>query len=117
MGKTSEVKQLISRGGWMDVNCVDEWSPFDRRGDQVTALHWAVWYGHTDVVQVLLDGGAAPDMATQNGTTPLQVAVLGWHKDIIKLLLRGKADPNKMCQSEFFPLHLASHHGLEDVVQ
>ena len=124
MGKTSEVKQLISRGGWMDINCVEVWdqnSPwwqFDRR-DQVTALHWAAYYNLTDVVQVLLDGGAAPDMANGNGITPLQVAVLGWHKDVIKLLLRGKADPNKMSRLEFSPLQLASLHGndREDLVQ
>ena len=114
LGNTSEVKQLVSAGGWMNMNCV--------AGQyQSTPLYQAAYHGHTDVVKVLLHGGADPDKANSSGNTPLHRAASGNHKKTVQLLLHGKADPNKMNQSGITPLHMATHytalHDYTEVVQ
>jgi len=39
-----------------------------------TALHLASYFGHTDVVELLLKRGAKPDVANDTGDTPLHKA-------------------------------------------
>ncbi|TJW31001.1 MAG: ankyrin repeat domain-containing protein, partial [Mesorhizobium sp.] len=46
-----------------------------------------------DIVRVLLDGGADPDMRGVNDWTPLHYAVLIRSVDAIRLLLSAGADP------------------------
>lgn len=57
----------------------------------MTALHWAAYEGHTEVVRVLGWGGAAVDARTGHGkgqqNTPLMLATLGGHLGCITLLL------------------------------
>ena len=73
--------------------------------------------GHKDVVKLLLDRGAEPNMADQYGGTPLHFAALEGHKDVVQLLLDGGAEPNMADEHEFTPLHLAAFKGHKDVVQ
>ena len=63
-----------------------------------TALHWAVTLNHIDVVKVLLDGGADPGKADNDGNTPLYYAERarpGGHKKIVRLLKEAGEEPNK----------------------
>ena len=110
LGKTSKVKQLVSAGGWMNINCV-------AGQDQSTPLYQAAWHGHTDVVQVLLDEGAETDKANNFGSTPLLKASYGNHKEVVQLLLRGNADLKKMNKSGHSPLQFAALYGNKDVAQ
>lgn len=41
----------------------------DQRGH--TALHWAVFGGYVEIVQLLLTRGADPNVASRDGITPL----------------------------------------------
>ena len=51
-----------------------------------TALYWASWYGHTDVVKLLLRGGADKNIAEENGWTPLMRAKHFGRQAIVALL-------------------------------
>ena len=42
--------------------------------DNSTALHQAAWYGHADVLKLLLSFGADKTSTNQDGDTPLQCA-------------------------------------------
>ncbi|KAG5800550.1 hypothetical protein H9Q69_000437 [Fusarium xylarioides] len=52
-----------------------------------TPLHLAASHGHSQVVQILLQNGAKPQMRNKIGYTPLHLAVVGGFDDITKTLL------------------------------
>jgi ankyrin repeat protein len=57
------------------------------REELAVAFLYACGYGHTDVVQFLLDRGADPTVPNHRGETPLHWAMWGPHVDIVELLL------------------------------
>lgn len=85
-GKSKEIiKMLINAGAKdMDVTVQEE-----------SLLTAAVGQRQTDVVQLLLDNGADPDLSPDelSGTTPLIMAAGSGDYDICKLLLKAGADP------------------------
>jgi ankyrin repeat protein len=66
-----------------------------RDADASTPLHYAVWKGHLDLVELLLAAGADVNAQNQNdhwGTTPLHAAAHANQKAIAALLLAHGAD-------------------------
>ena len=59
-----------------------------------TALMCASFYGHSEIVQLLLNAKAKPDLQTENGETALHLAALRGYPDVVQLLLEYGADPN-----------------------
>ena len=49
---------------------------------------------HTDIVRLLLEHNADPNIQSNNGNTSLILASLEGHTDIVRLLLEHNADPN-----------------------
>jgi ankyrin repeat protein len=83
-GDLVSVKALIS----MQVNVNIQ----DNAG--YTALHAAALNGHTDIVELLLNSGANPNMQSYvDGDTPLHDAYANQHNDVVKLLILHGADP------------------------
>ncbi len=75
-----------------------------------TAVHRAVWSEKHDCLVYLLEQGADPNVADEDGKTPLGVATWICFLDGMRALLRYKADINQMCTIEkkrMSPLHLA----------
>jgi len=58
------------------------------------ALIYAAWQGHTAVVKYLLGKGADIDAVSPNGVSALMLAARGGHFETVKLLLWELADPN-----------------------
>ncbi|WP_457639280.1 ankyrin repeat domain-containing protein [Persephonella sp.] len=76
LGDIDRVRLAIAKGA--DVNYQDE------KGG--TALHWAVFYGHKDIVNLLLMQGADPLIKDKNGITPVDVARINHRKEVLTIL-------------------------------
>ena len=91
VGKTDKVIKLMKPGFFrkaVNPNGVD---PCGR-----TALHFAAFYGHLDIVIALLDNGADPNQF-DNGPiwSPLYQAARAGHLDIVSALLKRGAFPDR----------------------
>jgi ankyrin repeat protein len=103
-GHTEAVQLLLDAGA--PINQVSA-------GDKSSPLLVAIINGHFDLAKYLLDKGADPNLAPNNGATPLYAAInVQWapkalypqprayqqqkltHLDLVKLLLDKGADPN-----------------------
>jgi len=107
-GKIEAVKMLIDHGANINAKSI--------KG--VTSLMWAsgsTLYpsGHPDVVQFLLDAGAAD----QNGSTALMWAAMPGNSDIVKMLLVKGADLGKKDMNGNSALALANKRGHTKTVE
>lgn len=59
-----------------------------------TPLHLASYFGHRDVMEVLLHRNANVNAVNDNGDTPLHKATFIGREDIVMLLLQNNADVN-----------------------
>eukprot|EP01061_Rhynchopus_euleeides_P000233 TRINITY_DN10169_c0_g1_i2.p1 TRINITY_DN10169_c0_g1~~TRINITY_DN10169_c0_g1_i2.p1 ORF type:complete len:529 (+),score=177.38 TRINITY_DN10169_c0_g1_i2:85-1671(+) len=102
----SDATRLLLRHG-VDADAVDE------KGR--TALLYAAYHGHAEVVQDLLSGQgrarATIGKACDNGTFPLLEAARRGHCDVVARLLESGADPNAATPTGTTPLHCAAFCG------
>lgn len=104
MGRRERAATLVEQ----DPDLVRAWSP-----DGFTALHFACFFGHPDIAQLLLERGSDVDAASRNelGVTPLQSAASGGHVRAAELLLDAGAEVHPAHPSGFTPLHSAAANG------
>jgi len=74
LGAVDAVRMLVANGA--DVSAIDEF--------EASALHRAALFGFADIVKVLVDAGAALNLKTGNGSTPLTWAIEGrqYHEEL-----------------------------------
>ena len=126
MPRIGSVHECCKRGDSAGVSrCLaDEPAQLElERASGFTPLMVAAWYGHDDVVSVLLQSGADANrrLATTSyskGVTPLYMAARnGWPKTVM-LLLGARADPElARVADESTPLATAAKHGRAEVIQ
>lgn len=112
------VKLLLSSGA--DVTSVTN-SESGGAGEQ-TALHFALLAGkaekqHLEVVKLLLDAGANPDAASNNGTTPLVEAARIGSKPLMESLFAAGAKSHLTAGAKLCPLHAAAVKGRTEIVE
>jgi ankyrin repeat protein len=82
------------------------------KNNRHSALHEAAWYGHCNIVQLLLDTGMDQDLQAWDGNTPLSRAAQGNHTAVVNMLLPLGCNVNNTegCHYET-PLHSATFNG------
>ena len=63
-----------------------------RNLDNITALHNAIAFAHTQAAALLLDAGADTNIADAEGNTPLHTAIMVGRVDMVSCLLAHEAD-------------------------
>jgi len=108
-GDLAEVKRLV-------VDCgVD---PNVREDDYgATPLHAAAEYGYSEIVEVLLEHGAAPNIREKYGDTPLHYAAMFGNSKVVEVLLEHGADPNIRDKYGATPLHYAAAFDYPKIVE
>jgi len=92
-----------------DVNAINN--------DYETALMLAVYKNYKDIVKLLLNKGANPNIQDKVGNTALMFAVNKGYKDIVKLLLNKGADPNLQTEYGNTALIWATKRTNKDIVK
>ncbi|MCK4319256.1 ankyrin repeat domain-containing protein [Candidatus Micrarchaeota archaeon] len=85
-GDTEEIKLLIEKG--VDVN------EKEKKGDEGTALIWAVYRGHTETAELLIEKGADVEARDKNGLTALILAAGDGQTETVNFLIENGADVN-----------------------
>ncbi|MDG0867776.1 ankyrin repeat domain-containing protein [Candidatus Lucifugimonas marina] len=58
-----------------------------------SGLHWALVREVPEVIKLMLDSGANPNLATGTGRLPLNIAMRSGQGDAVQMLLAAGADP------------------------
>lgn len=87
--------------------------------DGWTPLHLAAFFGHPDVVALLLERGAEVSARSNNGmgNTPLHAAVAGGRVDAALMLIEAGAAVNAPDGGGHTPLHIAAEAGYVPIVE
>ncbi|VDI17889.1 Hypothetical predicted protein, partial [Mytilus galloprovincialis] len=77
-----------------------------RNTDNVSPLYMASYYGHTEVVKMLINNKADINKCRDTGDSPLYIACQEGHTEVVQLLINNKADINKCNDEDVSPLYL-----------
>ena len=76
---------------------------------QWTSLHYAAYYGHLEIAEILISRGADLDADDPYYSTPLYLAVEEGHPEVVEFLISKGAKVNvKSSSSGYTPLHRAA---------
>lgn len=104
VGRLDVVRGAVeSSPGSINTHAYDGWTP----------LHLGAFFGRREVVEWLLDRGAAVDAESRNSlrNTPLHAALAGGHDDVAMLLIDRGALTDARDAGGHTPLHIAAESG------
>ena len=84
--------------------------------DISSCIEAAVESGNIEMVSILLESGANPNIIGNKGSTPLQRASKDGHIAIVEKLIKYKADPNQVAIDGATALMLASNYNHFDIL-
>jgi ankyrin repeat protein len=107
-GDVAAVTQLLARDSTL-VRSVDE--------RECTPLHFAADNGNVELVELLLERGAALEARDVDGDTPLFWAAHAGNAEVFEVLIAGGADPNASNTRHQTLLHYAARGGSAAVIE
>ncbi|MSO89346.1 MAG: ankyrin repeat domain-containing protein [Rhodospirillaceae bacterium] len=133
-GRPNVVRWLLQKGATLDlfeaaalgevaqVKTILDGDPSKSEGyskDGWTALHLASFFGHADVVRLLVAAGARRTAVSRNklANTPLHAAVAARRATVVDVLLAAGADPDSRETNGLTPLHLAALNGDVEIIR
>ena len=88
-----------------------------RNSLNITPLFPSSYFGHVNIVKLLLLNNADVNAADVDGDTPLFAASRENQLEVVKLLLKANADVNKFRKDGATPLYISSQNGHFSVVK
>lgn len=111
-GYIEYVKRFLAYGA--DVNCVCNTT----YNNGYVPLHFAVEYGHGDIVTLLLNSHANINVTTEEGISPLHIAAIKGYIGIVEdLLNKGACVDLSTSKGAYTPLCFATKEGHEEIVK
>ncbi|KAL1528445.1 hypothetical protein AB1Y20_009792 [Prymnesium parvum] len=108
-GNAKTVKKILARTPPAQLPTVLRWR---HPHGGASALYVACEFGQLEVAKLLLEAGAPPDQARDDGATPLYKACQdGGRIDVAKLLLQNGANADQVDKAGMTPLWVACHQG------
>ncbi|CAK8690875.1 unnamed protein product [Clavelina lepadiformis] len=86
-GQQEKLCKLLQENDNIDINCKGQ----SKSNRSWTPLHLASYFGHKDVLEILLEHGANPNVVNQTGDTALHKASLTSREDLVMCLLKYDA--------------------------
>lgn len=116
-----DIYDLSALGGAGQISALLATEPklvHEYSGDGFTALHVASYFGHANVVTLLLENDADVNKVAMNGSdlTALQSAVASMHTEVVKALLEYNPDVNVTMFGGFTPLMSAAAMGAKEIM-
>lgn len=111
-GKTATAAYLLGMGAATRLS--------DINGD--TALHWAAYKGHADLVRLLIYSGVPLHCTDNFGSTPLHLACLSGNLTCVRLLCEKVKPSRFFCPSYnyilsiFYPIIIPIVHGYANII-
>lgn len=121
-GATLDLFEAAALGEVAQVKTILDGDPSMSEGyskDGWTALHLASFFGHADVVRLLVAAGARRTAVSRNklANTPLHAAVAARRAAVVDILLAAGADPDSRETNGLTPLHLAALNGDVEIIR
>eukprot|EP00658_Telonema_sp_P-2_P061411 TRINITY_DN50106_c0_g1_i1.p1 TRINITY_DN50106_c0_g1~~TRINITY_DN50106_c0_g1_i1.p1 ORF type:complete len:157 (+),score=42.32 TRINITY_DN50106_c0_g1_i1:222-692(+) len=114
-GRVADVKFVLM----YQEGRANEWNQFTS-----TPLHKTAAYDRVEVAVLLLQNGADPGAAKEDGVTPLHYAAEHNSIEVAKVLLEARADPNAMSDAKLLgktkwgtPLSRAEHRSHTELAE
>ncbi len=107
-GHVDAALYLIRAGASLNAPTNNAW--------QATALHLATMNRHAEIVRLLLEHGANPNVRQRGGLTPLHLAAANNDVQIIQMLILGGADLHIRSNDGKLPVTLARELGNEQAM-
>lgn len=86
-------------------------NPETKDADGGTALQWAAWYGHKQIILDLIKFDASVEAADHTGRRALHEASERGHADVVRILVEHGADVNALDSFGYTPLIRAVYKG------
>jgi ankyrin repeat protein len=80
-------------------------------------LHWAVYFGLTELTKVLIEGGVKLDVQDWSERTPLHFAIFKGYTELAKMLIEAGADLNVMDINQYTPLYWAAMYNIIEIAK